>query len=84
MPKSNAERQAKYRYNRGTAGENGERRINMWVTTQASLALKRLSKHQGIPQRQILERLIIEADAQVWKDMEIDTEEWDKYFLVTA
>lgn len=61
MAKTAAERQADYRVRRATAGENGERRINTWVSTRAALALARLAQHHGLTQRDMLERLLIEA-----------------------
>ena len=59
-----AERQAAYRKNRPTAGENGERRINIWVTTAAALALVRLASRYGVTHRDMLERLIVTADRE--------------------
>jgi hypothetical protein len=50
--------------NRPTAGENGERRINTWVTTSTALALTRLARHYGVTRRVMLERLV--ADAERW------------------
>ena len=44
MAKTAAERQAAYRKNRATAGDNGERRINVWVSTATALALQRLAR----------------------------------------
>ena len=60
-----AEWQAAYRRNRSAAGENGERRINPWVTTGASLTLARLARHHGLANRDILERLITAADEKI-------------------
>jgi hypothetical protein len=84
MAKTAAQRQADYRKNRATAGDNGERRINTWVTTGAALALARLSKYHGITNREILERLILAADQQRVDTLDPDTEEWATYFSVTA
>ena len=47
MAKTASERQKDYRNRRSMAGENGERRINTWVTTAAALALKRLAARWG-------------------------------------
>jgi hypothetical protein len=79
-----AERQAAYRQRRPTAGENGERRLNMWVTTGAALALARLARHRSVTQRAMLERLIIEADRKIVARLTPGTAEWDAYFAVTA
>lgn len=61
MAKTNAERQKEYRAGRARAGENGELRINTFVTTSAALTLKRLAKHYAVTQRAMLERLIEDA-----------------------
>lgn len=74
------ERQAEYRKKRPTSGDNGERRINTWVVTKASLALERLAGHYGVTKRAMLERLIIGADQQIINSLDIDSEEWDEYW----
>ena len=65
MAKTSAERQADYRARRATAGDNGERRINTWVSTGAALALARLAQHHGLSQRGMLERLLLEAEKRI-------------------
>lgn len=77
---TNADRQAAYRKRRAEAGENGERRLNTWVTTGASLALARLARHHGISQRAMLERLIVQADDAILQQIELESEEWGRYF----
>lgn len=81
--KTAAERQATYRQRRPTAGENGERRINTWVTTSAALALARLAQHHGITQRDMLERLITAADDKITAKLNPNAAEWSAYFSVT-
>jgi hypothetical protein len=85
MAKSAAERQREYRQRRPFAGPdgNGERRINTWVSTGAANALKRLARHHGVSQREMLERLIEDADERIRKRLRSDAE-WDEYFCVTA
>ena len=61
MAKTAAERQAAYRDRRATAGDNGERRINTWVSTGAALALDRLAQHHKLSKRAMLERVLLEA-----------------------
>jgi hypothetical protein len=75
-----AERQAAYRQSRPTAGENGERRINTWVTTSAALALARLARHHGVTQREMLERLIVAADDTITAEFDPGSRAWDAYF----
>lgn len=84
MAKTAAERQAAYRKSRDTAGDNGERRLNTWVSTGAALALARLARRSGTTQRAILEQLIQSADDEIVKGIDIDSPEWAKYFGVTA
>lgn len=62
MAKTAAERQAAYRKGRAEAGENGERRLNTWVSTSSFLALDRLAKRYGVTKREMIERLVLEAD----------------------
>ena len=81
--KSNSERQADYRKRRQTAGDNGERQLNTWMTTAAALALGRLARCKGLPKRQMLEQLILSADALVCAEIDPDSEDWAKYYGVT-
>lgn len=82
MAKTTAERQATYRKERLLAGESGERRINTWVTTSAHMALSRLANRYGVTKREMLERLINEADQQIEDTLKTD-EEWETYHNVT-
>ena len=81
MTKTAAQRQQAYRKSRQMAGENGERRINTWVSTATALALARLSRRYGVTNREMLERLIKDADEQVLATLELDSAGWDEYFL---
>jgi hypothetical protein len=85
MAKSNAERQREYRARRPFAGPdgNGERRINAWISTGAALALERLARHHGVTQREMLERLILDADDRIVKALDPDSAAWAEYFGVT-
>ena len=82
MAKTAAERQKEYRAQRQFAGEdgNGERRISAYVSTRAALALDRLAKSYGVTKRQMLERLVIDQEDRLLKNIKSDTPEWDKYF----
>ncbi len=84
MAKTGAQRQADYRSSRATAGDNGERRINTWVSTGAALALARLAQHHGVSRRAMLERLLLSADEDITKALDPDSDEWGAYFKVTA
>jgi hypothetical protein len=82
--KTAAERQAAYRHSRSTAGENGERRINTWVSTGAALALARLARHHRTTHREMLERLIVAADDTITAGLDPRSRAWDAYFLSYA
>ena len=84
MAQTTAERQAAYRARRATAGNdgNGERRLDMWVTTEADLALARLAHRYSVTKREMLERLVVRADAAVVRRFDPDSAEWDAYFRV--
>jgi hypothetical protein len=77
---SGAQRQAAYRARRAEAGDNGERRINTWVSTAAALALARLARGYAVTQREMLERLILEADKAATAGMDADSEACRRYF----
>jgi hypothetical protein len=81
MAKSAAERQAAYRLRRNE-GE-GDRRLNTWITSKADLALDRLARRYGVTKRQMVERLISEADDAILKTMEFDSAELNNYLDVT-
>jgi hypothetical protein len=82
MALTTAQRQAAYRARRATAGEsgNGDRRLDMWVSTEADLALARLAQRYAVTRRQMLERLITRADDAIVRRLEPDSAQWDAYF----
>lgn len=81
---SNAERQARYRAKRATASENGERRLNAWITTAAFQALARLAAHNKLTQREMLEQLLLAADQNIVDGLELDSPDWDRYFNLSV
>jgi hypothetical protein len=82
MAKTTAERQAAYRASRDTAGVdgNGQRRVSMWLSTGAALAMARLACRYGVTQRELVENMLLAEDDRVLASMTIDTLEWDTYF----
>ncbi|MDQ1925048.1 hypothetical protein [Massilia pseudoviolaceinigra] len=80
MAKTAAQRQAAYRARRPMAGRNGERRLNTWLSTGASLALARLAKRYGVTQREVLERFICAEDDRILSGIKPDSPEWNAYF----
>jgi hypothetical protein len=80
MPLSGAERQRKYRESRKLVG-NGFRQINMWISTEAYEALRRMAKRDGVTQREMLERVLIGAQEKIVREMS-DTE-LDEYLSLS-
>jgi hypothetical protein len=80
MTTTSAERQQAYRAKRPFAGDNGERRLQSWVSTATALALGRLARRASTTQRAILEQLIQDADRAVTQGM--SDEEFDQYFAL--
>ncbi|MCO6427137.1 hypothetical protein [Nitrosomonas communis] len=82
MVKSNKERQAAYRARRPFAGEdgNGERRVSMYVSTRAALALDRLARHHSVTKRQMMEQLLIAEDDKILAKLDLGTDAWNEYF----
>jgi hypothetical protein len=82
MAKTLAQRQKEYRDKRQFAGidGNGERRLNTWVSTRASLALERLAKSHGVTKRDMIERLVVMEEEKLLKSMNSDSPEWRQYF----
>lgn len=80
MGKSNAERQAEYRARRPLAGPggNGERRLNTWVSTGASLALKRMSRRYGVTKKEMIEKLILAEAERI--EQKMSEEEFEEYY----
>ena len=77
MAKTAAERQRDYRARRGEAGENGERRLNLWVPTSTFLIIDRLAALHGITKRKMLEDLLMKEEEKVTKKM--TEEQFDAY-----
>jgi hypothetical protein len=86
MAKTTAERQATYRARRPFAGQdgNGERRLNLWLSTRADLALERLARRYCVTKREIIERLAIADDDRLLSTMEHDSLAWEIYFQIGA
>jgi hypothetical protein len=85
--KTNAQRQADYRKRRVNAGENGDgdQRLNTFISTKAAFALNRLAKSYGVTKRELLEKLLIEADDAIRSQFgdDIDSPEWTAYHKVS-
>jgi hypothetical protein len=76
-----AERQKRYRENRKLAGENGHRQINTWISTEAYEALRRMARRDGVTQRELLERMLIDAQNHLTSQMSDD--EFNEYLSLS-
>jgi hypothetical protein len=59
-----AERQKRYRESKKLA-DNGYRQVNLWISTEAYLALRRMARRDGVTQRETLERLLVRAQDEL-------------------
>jgi hypothetical protein len=86
MAKTAAERQAEYRARRPHAGNdgNGERRLNLWLSTRADLAVRRLARRYCVTKRELIERLVIAEDDRILATIDLDSPEWENYFQIDA
>lgn len=82
MLKTAAERQATYRATRAFSGRdgNGQRRINVWLSTGSVLELKRIARRCGVTQQALIERLLHEGDERILGGISVDSAEWKEYF----
>jgi hypothetical protein len=86
MPKTTAQRQAIYRARRPFAGTdgNGEKRLNLWFSTHANLALERLAHHYCVTKREFIERLLTLEDERILSTIILDSPEWHNYFQLAS
>jgi len=75
VTQSAAERQKAYRERRGQ-----DRRLNLYIAADAGAALARLGKLYRLTQREMLERLILTAEADHLQTVKPDSPEWLTYF----
>lgn len=65
MGQSNAERQANYRARHLKSEDGRGERLNVVIDVHAKACLARLARHHGISQREVLERLLGDAEQTV-------------------
>ncbi len=84
MAKTSAQRQAEYRARQAHGGKdgNGQRRVSLWLSTSGALALARLSRRNGVTQRELIEKMVLEADERVLATIASDSTEWESYFAM--
>lgn len=66
--KDNAKRQAEYR--KRHIKEGSDQRLNVILGLDAKLALERMAKHYGVTNKNVLERLLLDAQSRLIEDME--------------
>ena len=70
MGMTSAEKQARYRQKHLVDGE--QKRIQLVVSLDAALALKRLAQHLGTTQAEVVESLVLAEKNRVTADMSAD------------
>ena len=78
MAKNTKERQQEYRDRQRLSSV--DRRLNLWINSQAYCALERLSDHFRITKREVIEQLIVILDSDVTEIRKLDPTKWDEYF----
>jgi len=78
MAKNTKERQQEYRDRQRLSSV--DRRLNLWINSQAYCALERLSDHFRITKREVIEQLVVILDSDVTGIKKLDPSEWDEYF----
>ncbi|ECF3154536.1 hypothetical protein EK69_004349 [Salmonella enterica subsp. enterica] len=81
MAMTNAERQARYRRSTRERRENYTSRLNTEILCGVKLALKRLSLHHGLSQRDMLEQIITQADNTLRQSLDVKAR--DSYLDLT-
>ena len=76
--KDNAKRQAEYRQRH--IKEGSDQRLNVILGLDAKLALERMAKHDGVTNKRLLERILLEAQSRLLEDM--DGEQQTRYYDV--
>ena len=76
--KDNAKRQAEYRQRH--MKEGSDQRLNVILGLDAKLALERMAKHDGVTNKSLLERVLLEAQSRLLEDM--DGEQLTRYYDV--
>jgi hypothetical protein len=72
MSSKNAERQAKYRETHLKSEDGTQSRLNMVIDMHAKLKLERLAVYYAVTQKEVLERILSQAEAAVTDDMHGD------------
>ena len=74
--KDNAKRQAEYRQRH--MKEGSDQRLNVILGLDAKLALVRMAKHDGVTNKSLLERVLLEAQSRLLEAM--DGEQQTRYY----
>ena len=74
--KDNAKRQAEYR--KRHMKEGSDQRLNVILGLDAKLALERMAKHDGVTNKSLLERVLLETQSRLLEAM--DGEQQTRYY----
>jgi hypothetical protein len=75
--KTGAERQAAWR---GRRKAGYARRLGIWISLEAQVALERVARRRAMTQEQMVEWLIAAEDDRLLVNLVADTPDWDDYF----
>lgn len=78
--KDNAKRQAEYR--KRHMKEGSDQRLNVILGLDAKLALERMAKHEGVTNKSLLERVLLETQSRMLEAM--DGEQQTRYYDVNT
>ena len=84
MAKTNEPMQDEWRRDQvyvGTYG--GNKRLNTWVTSKTDCLLDLLCSYYGVTKREMLEKLVADADDAICLKHKYDNRELDKYLKIT-
>lgn len=76
LKKANAKRQAEYR--KRHIKEGSDQRLNVILDLQAKLALERMAKLHGVSNKELLERVLLEAQSQLLANL--NDEQQNRYY----
>jgi hypothetical protein len=76
LKKANAKRQAEYR--KRHIKEGSDQRLNVILDLQAKLALERMAKLHDVSNKELLERVLLEAQSQLLANL--NDEQQNRYY----
>lgn len=79
--RTGAQRQQDLRWRRehGIGGKY-ERKLDLYITSQERSGLSRLASYYGKTERELLEKMISEAENSILKTLDVTSPQWHMYF----